>query len=150
MKSLLFTASLFISLSVTAQSGYVLLERGWYRPAKFTDTLAREDIKAGYFPIHADQLDSLIAFVGTFQEIRKHGLKRKYFDNEDFKTGSIRFEISNIKHAYGDIYDITILSNVAGGEYRFKLSDPQNDSEQNVRLIKGFYSYLKETAKRRK
>lgn len=148
MKAFLFFI-VMVPVFCFAQKKYVLLNRSGIKPAIFTDSVTMQDINKGFFPVPAIELDTLLNNVKTFRKLGKQGLTRKYFNNDDYGSSSIHFDIRNIKHAYGDIYDIDITSTIPGGTYKFKLSDPQNDSKKNVILINDFYSYLKQTVKRR-
>lgn len=142
--------TLLLILSTTfcfAQKKYVLLDRANNKPAIYTDSFTKDNIKTGFYPIYANQLDSLLPIVGTFKKLGKQGLNRTYFNNDDYKTSSITLQISNSHHAYGDVYDIDIISHTEQGEYRLKLSDASQSSYFTDSYIKDFYDYLKKTIK---
>lgn len=51
------TLILFLIPALCAGQGkYVLLERGWHRPASYVDSITNDHIRTGYFPIYAAQL----------------------------------------------------------------------------------------------
>lgn len=142
-----FTVYTFFLINTFAQKNYVLLDRAYHKQAIYTDTISKENIKIGYFPIYSNQLDSLLTIVGTFKKLGKQGLSRPYFNNDDYKTSSITLEISNSHHAYGDKYDIDVISHTEQGEYRLKLSDVSQSSYLTDIYIKSFYNYLSWTIK---
>ncbi|MEQ1553803.1 MAG: hypothetical protein ABL929_06480 [Ferruginibacter sp.] len=139
---------LITNLSI-GQKKYVMLDRAYNKPALYTDSITKENIKIGYYPIFANQLDSLLEIVSTFRKLGKQGLSRTYFNNEDYKTSSINLQISNSHHAYGDVYDIDIISITQQGEYRLKLSDASQSSHFTDSYIRNFYDYIKRTIKTR-
>ena len=149
MKKIITFLLLLISITAGAQQKYTLLQKSWNRPAVFTDTITKEHLKNGYYPVSTDQLDSLLKFVGVFRKINKLGLNRTYFDNDDYKTKNITFEITNVAHAYGDTYDIYIMSNTDAGTFKMKLADNTEKVYTTQNFIKEFYDYLKNAIKER-
>ena len=130
MKVLLSFLLLIISSGSYSQTKYIMVDRGFERKAIRTDSLDLSVIKKGYFPINADQLDSLYSIL-------------KVFDN----TATLKLNISNVQRAYGDLYNIKLLSLVAGWEYNLMISDAANSAHTNSVYISRFIKYLKNTIK---
>ncbi len=144
------TAILILVSSVAfSQTKYILLEKGWSTAATFTDSITKKQIRTGSFPVYSNQLDSLLGFVKKFKQLGKQGLKRTYFDNDDYKTSTIAFDILNVQHPYGDVYDINITSTTEDGVFKMKLADPSQTMYHTKSYINGFISYLEKTIKDR-
>ncbi len=140
---------MLLSSTTFGQKKYTLLERGWHREPLFTDTATKDQIKTGYWPVYTVDLDSLLKFVGTFRKLNKHSLKRTYFNNDDFKTNNISFDITNIRHAYGDLYNIDITSTIETGTYKLRLANEADGIYITQDFIRDFYSYIKKAIKER-
>ena len=124
---------------------YLLLDRRWYNPAITTDTVTRSQLSDGWFPIYKSELDSLIILVDKLKNLRDDGLNRKFYYSEDFKAGHLVFQIENIKRAYGDGYEINLISNITLGSNTLNLSDPKLLLTENQKTVRAFLSYLKRT-----
>ena len=149
MKQLITFLFLFLSITTFSQKKYTLLERGWHREPLFVDSISKENIKNGYWPVYTSDLDSLLKFVGTFRKLNKLGLNRTYFNNDDFKTANITFDITNIRHAYGDMYNIDITSNVGNANYKLRLANEADGIYITQDFIRDFYDYIKKAIKMR-
>lgn len=147
MKPFLFIILITISCKSFCQVKYILLDKGWNRPAIYTDSVTKENIRAGYFPILIIQADSLLAGLKKFKKIGKLGLKRTHFSPDDFNTSSITYEIANVEHPYGDLYDIDIISEIDSVPYKIKISDASQSAYFTQIYINNFCSYLQTTIK---
>jgi len=142
----LFIGVLFISLTVKSQT-FLLLDRRWYKPAVVADSVTRQNLSDGWYPIYKSDLDSLLQFVDKLKDLTKDGLNRKYYHSDDFKTANIEFQIENIKRVYGDGYEINLKSNGPFGTVTIKLSEPRLLLPDNQKTIRNFLAYLKQTQK---
>lgn len=148
MKKLIISIFIFIIFTDFAKAQtYILFDRRWYKPAVLTDSVTRMNLSDGWFPIYKNELDSLITLVDKLKDLRKDGLDRKFFFSEDFKTIHLVFEIENIKRAYGDGYEINLISSGPFGSNTLKLSDPKLLLTDNQKVIRAFLSYLKRAKK---
>jgi len=141
MKAFLLLLLTLISLNSKGQR-FALLDRGWERPIRYVDTFTNADLKAGWYPIFKTEIDSMISIVDEFQTIFKKGMKRSNFNTMAWQSPSIEYEISNVQMAYGDRYDINIISNTGLSKVSMKLSNAINTNRVNQGLIKKFYYYL--------
>ncbi len=135
---------LFIYGYSSAQT-FLLLDRRWYKPALETDTVTRENLSDGLFPIYRSDLDSLITLASKFKNLKNDGLTRKFYYSEDFKAQHFEFVIENIKRTYGDGYEINLISKGDFGQPILKLSDPRNNLPANEKVIRMFIHYLEKT-----
>ena len=132
---------MIIQFQADAQT-FLLIDRRWYQPAIQTDTVSREQLTEGWFPIYKTDLDSLITLVFKLKNLREDGLKRKFYYSEDFKTSNLTFEIENIKRTYGDGYEINIVSIGPFGKNTLKLADPRLLLNENQKVVRSFLTYL--------
>ncbi|MFN0081996.1 MAG: hypothetical protein ACKVOM_05710 [Ferruginibacter sp.] len=126
---------------------FLLMDRRWYKPAVSTDTVTKNNLSEGFYPIYVGDLDSLIIFLDRLKNLRKDGLNRKFYYSEDFKTQHLEFKIENIKRAYGDGYEINLVSNGPWGSTTLKLSDPSLLLPDNQLVIRNFLRYTKQIKK---
>lgn len=146
MKKLLCIIFIIIANQAAAQT-YALLDRRWYKDAIFTDTITKADLTDGWFPIYTSELDSLYTLINKFKNIRSDGVNRKFYYANDFKTEFCTFQIENIKRAYGDGYEINVVSNTPIGANTLKIADPDKKLTGNQDYIRALISYLNVTRK---
>src|SRR5689334_3033882 len=111
MKKTIFLFCFFecIYFSVKAQT-FILLDRRWSKEATLTDSVTHQNLSDGWYPIYKEELDTLIVFIDRLKNLRNDGLSRKFYYSEDFKTKNLKLTIENIKRAYGDGYEINLIS----------------------------------------
>lgn len=139
---LLFLVFHIFSTSSNCQT-YAMLDRRWYKPAILSDSVTRNNLSEGLFPIYKVELDSLIVLTEKLKNLKEDGLSRKFFYSDDFKTNHIEFKIENIKRTYGDGYEINLTSFGSFGNVTIKLSDPRLNLPDNQKTIRAFLQYLK-------
>lgn len=133
---------LVYSENLNAQK-YALIDRGWKKPIRFVETYTKEDLAAGWYPIYESKLDSVILIVQSFKNLNEKGLKREYFNMLEYQVSTVEFHISNVNHAYGDRYDIDMISSTEGAKLALKLSDSKISNKDNELRIRKFIAYLK-------
>lgn len=148
MKKILFV---FIFISAIKSElfcqTFTLLDRRWYKPALFSDSISRNDLSEGWYPVYTAELDSLTAMLSKLKNLRNDGLDRKFYYSEDFKTTHSSFQIENIKRTYGDGYEINLITSTPMGSNTLKLSDPDLKLTANQVNVRAFLSYLISTQK---
>ena len=132
--------------TVKAQT-FLLLDRRWYKAAVFTDSVTHQNLSDGWYPIYHEELDTLIMLVDRLKNLKEDGLKRKFYYSEDFKANHLKFVIENIKRAYGDGYEINLITSGPFGENTVKLSDSRELLDVDQKTIREFLAYLKRTHK---
>lgn len=148
MKSILTFSIGLLIFSIAAKSQtFVLLDRSWAKPVQIADTVTRDTLSSGWYPIYKTELDTLITLVEKLKNLRDDGLKRKFFYSEDFKTEHLEFVFENIKRAYGDGYEINLISKGSFGQNTLKLSDPRLNLLDNQATIRSFLKYLQKAKK---
>jgi hypothetical protein len=148
MKTKIFVVVLLLGAiqSVQAQN-FVLLDRRWTKPVILTDSVTRANLSDGWYPIYRSELDTLVLLVEKLRNLKDDGLSRKFYYSQDFKTEHLEFVIENIKRAYGDGYEINLISKGPFGQNTLKLSDPRLNLPENQKVIRSFLHYLLRTKK---
>ena len=106
-----------------------------------TDSVEMEALSAGQFPIYKNEFDSLVLLIDKFDNIKEDGIKRKFYNQDEFKTAHLSFEIENIKRTYGDAYDISMISKGPWGKTVLKVSDSKFTLLTNQHNINGMRAY---------
>lgn len=152
MKINIIILSLFFALAFTKLQAqkFVLLDRKFKKAAMWTDTVMRQHLSDGWFPVNEVELDSLITFVDKLKNLKEDGMHRKFYYSDDFKTSHLKLVIENIKRAYGDGYEINLVSSGEFGEPTIKLADPRENLGANQTTIRTFLAYLKKVKKQEK
>ena len=145
---LLFVIALLDFSSIVKSQTFVMLDRHWVKEALLTDSVTREDLSDGWYPVYKTELDSLIMLVEKLKNLKADGIKRKFYYSEDFKTNHLEFIIENIKRAYGDGYEINLITKGSFGQNTLKLSDPRLNLPENQSTIRFFLKYLLKTKKK--
>jgi hypothetical protein len=112
-----------------------------------TDSVTRQNLSDGWYPVYKKELDTLIVLADRLKNLRKDGLARKFYYSGDFKTANLKFIIENIKRAYGDSYDINLISSGPFGETTVNLSNSRELLNVNQKTIRSFLAYLKRAKK---
>jgi hypothetical protein len=117
------------------------------RQFKLVDTVTQKDFNKGWFPIYSSEMDTFISMIEKFENLFKLGLKRMTFNLKDLSTDHLEFIITNVKKAYADRYDITIISEIDAIKTSLKLCDADNPNKMNEEKIKAFIAHLKRNKK---
>jgi hypothetical protein len=148
MKRIILLICLLQCIHNTAKAQtFLLLDRRWDKEAVFTDSVTRQILSDGWYPIYQEDLDTLIVLVDRLKNLKNDGLKRKFYYSEDFRATHLKFVIENIKRTYGDGYEINLISSGPFGENTVKLSDSRELLDVNQKTIRAFLAYLKRTQK---
>jgi hypothetical protein len=126
---------------------FLLLDRRWSKEAFLTDSVTRQDLSNGWYPIYKEELDTLIIFVDKLKNLKNDGLTRKFYYSDDFKGPNLKLVIENIKRAYGDGYEINLISSGPFGENTIKLANSKELLDVNQKTIRNFLAYLNRTKK---
>jgi hypothetical protein len=135
---------IFISLKCQP---FILLDRKVHQKVTVTDTVTRQHLNAGYFPVYKSEFDSMILMIDKFRNLKDDGLERRFYNTADFKTSHITFQIESIRRVYWDSYDINMVSSGPFGQTVLKISDQKFSLNENERGIRGLLSYLKSRKK---
>ena len=139
MKVLVVILLVFLSNILKAQT-YLLIDKGLLKASKQTDSLTKEDIRNGWYPIKIEEKDSVISALNNFINLLKKGLRRENI--VPYQSESIQFDIVNIPKAYGDRYEITMSSVTSLGTFSFNISTGLLSNIDNQRRIKNLIAYL--------
>ena len=119
-----------------------LIKTDFKSPIVYTDSLTINQLSQNYIPLETncfDSINSILTYLITFLEEDKRA-KMKSFE---LKSGNTIFKVSTISHAYGDSYDIDILTKIDEISSKFKLADNKNLNKKNSTKLKKFRDYLK-------
>ena len=141
MKKIIFLFAICLPIFGFGQK-YVLIDKGWHRPVMVVDTVTKDQLQNGWFPVYANEIDSLKTLIGSFKTLFDKGMNRAYINNEEYKTENIQFDITNIQKANGDRYNIVIISKIPNATVKFRLSNPDYSNRINQQRIKLFLIYL--------
>lgn len=138
---LLFFIVLFPSV-IFAQK-FALIDKGWHRPIMYVDSVTDNQLQNGWYPVYKEDMDSLITLINNFKNLLHKGMKRTYINNDVYQTKNIKFDITNVQKAYGDRYDIVMISDIKTAVVKFRLSNSDYPNKYNEQRIKNFLGYLK-------
>lgn len=125
---------------------YTLIDKGWERSAQYVDTVTKAQLQDGWYPVYSSEVDSLITLISSLKTLFNKGMKRTYLDNNSYQTKNIQFDITNVQKAYGDRYNIIIISTTDAAKVKFRLSNPDYTNRINQQRIKIFLDYLEKSA----
>jgi hypothetical protein len=141
MKSIITFVLVFFSVTAFSQK-IALIKTDFKSPIVYTDSLTINQLSQNYIPLETkcfDSINSILTYLITFLEEDKRA-KMKSFE---LKSGNTIFKVSTISHAYGDSYDIDILTKIDEISSKFKLADNKNLNKKNSTKLKKFRDYLK-------
>ena len=131
----------FISSFKVLSQNYVLLDRqmNWY--SYLCDSITSGKYSE-YLPMYISDIDSLVLKLEPLEDIAKLGLKRTYLDENLFSTGHIVFKIQNIGGAYGDKYNILLISEIQSYQFTMRLAASEEGVYSSKEKIVGLRNYL--------
>lgn len=104
-----FLLFLFSSIHSSAQK-YALIDRDYKKPILFTDSVTVSQVSNNYFPVNVSDLDSLNANLEYIIN-QLENVERAKFKSYKLKSGNTQIQVNTVTHAYGDAYDILLVTN---------------------------------------
>jgi hypothetical protein len=144
MKAIVLFTLFILSVTFCSAQKYALIHKKWQKPIKISDTITSSDYDSGWIPLYRTDLYSLIAMVDKLKGLYQYGLERKTLNLKDYTTDHVQVLISNVKKAYADRYDISIVFETDVSKIEMKLCDPTWPNKNNEEKIKVFAAYLKD------
>lgn len=129
-------------LGTASAQKYALLDKAMYSKIRYSDSLTKDDINSGFFPILKTDIDSILPTIKHLQNLNKLGISRKLLANTTEFSQTIKIEIVSTPLAYGDRYDIDIISTTASGTFSYRISSSVLKNTDNQVRIKNLYNYL--------
>lgn len=141
MKLLSLLIFIFLGLSLSAQK-YALVDRSFKKPILFSDSVTINQVSKGYFPINVKDMDSLFANISYIREQLK-GVQRAKFKSYKIKSGNTIIQLTTIPHAYGDAYNILLITTANNLNAEYLLSDNQALNKKAVKKLNSFMDFIK-------
>ena len=139
----MFSILLFslISNFVFAQK-IALIKSDFSSPIVYTDSLTVNQISQNYIPIETNCFDSINSILLYLEKMLESD-KRAKMKSFELKSGSTIFKVTTISHAYGDSYDVDIVTKINDINSNYKLVDNKKLNKKNSLKIEKFRNYLK-------
>ena len=141
MKSFLTILLYLLSISGIAQK-HALIDRNFKKPILFTDSVTIGQVSSNYFPIAVKDLDSLLANL-TFLKNSLSSIERAKFKSYKLKAGNTAIKVVTVPHAYGDSYDILLLTPINNINAEYLLSENTSLNKKAIKKINAFISFIK-------
>ena len=141
MKLLSLLILIFLGLTLSAQK-YALVDRSFKKPILFSDSVTINQVSKGYFPINVKDMDSLFANISYIREQLK-GVQRAKFKSYKIKSGNTIIQLTTIPHAYGDAYNILLITTANNLNAEYLLSDNQALNKKAVKKLNSFMDFIK-------
>jgi hypothetical protein len=141
------TIIMFLSVHVLDAQPYILLDKKFSKPIIQKDSITDEDLNNGLFPVDKNNLDSLIIVLNNLQQVIDPKKEREVINMAEYDLSNISFTIQTIKRAYGDRYDITIISTGKGYKVAMLLCSSDFSNSFNKQKLHDMVSYIESNKK---
>jgi len=119
----------------------VLIDRQFAWHSYLCDSLTSAKYST-YLPLYVSEIDSLISKLEPLTDLSKLGMERTYIDENMFATGHITFKIQNVGGAYGDKYNVLLISQIQSYQFSIRLAASEWDAYSSKRQILDFRNHL--------
>ena len=141
MKSI-FTCILTSLIFTASAQKYALIDRNFKKPILFTDSVTINQVTNNYFPIRVADIDSLNANL-SFIIAQLSDIQRAKFKSYKLKSGNTIIQINTVAHAYGDAYDILLITSVDNLNAEYLLSSHKSLNKKAIKNINSLLEFLK-------
>ena len=141
MKFFILSISVFFTLSSNAQK-IALIKSDFSSPIVYTDSVTVNQLSQNYLPLETNCFDSINSILLYLEKMLESD-KRAKMKSFELKSGSTIFKVTTISHAYGDSYDVDMVTKINDINSNFKLVDNKKLNKKNSLKIEKFRSYLK-------
>lgn len=131
-----------LALKLSAQK-LALLDTKLSKPILYTDSLTLDQISQGYFPMEATTFDTMYTNLKFIRKTLTDPIQRAKMSSYELKAGITKVKVSTVKHAYGDSYDIYLISKINEIASTFKLGKHEDLSKGNLKKIDKLMAYMK-------
>lgn len=139
---ILLIAVVFFTDSIYSQK-IALLKTDFSSPIIYTDSVTISQISQNYIPIETncfDSIHSILWYLRVFLEGNETA--RAKMQSFELKAGSTTFKITTIKHAYGDCYDIDMITKINDVISKYRLADNKKLKKKNSYRIEELMNYM--------
>jgi hypothetical protein len=143
MKTLILLSLLLILITFNSfGQKWALLDRNRKLPILFTDSVTAEQLNQGFFPIEKTCIDTFtLALEELYNRLEKN--TKSKLDNITYPVCSVTFDM-NITHlAYGDRYNVFIISNTQPLQTKWKIVTGTEANRINANRLELIIKYLK-------
>lgn len=143
MKRITLFFTLFITSSVFSQK-VALLKTDLTSPIIFTDSVTINQISQHYIPIEKKDYDTVYSILWHLRGfLDGNDIKRAKMKSFEMRAGSTTFKITTVPHAYGDCYDIDMITKVNEITSNYRLADGKKLNKKNSLKLEQFMNYMK-------
>jgi hypothetical protein len=134
MKKLLTTTFVLFSILGFSQK-IALLSNDFKTPILYTDSLTIEQVSSGRFAVSVDDLDTLVASFAYLKDLLKD-LTRSKLESWEFRSGKSVIKTVRMPKAYGDRYEIVVMSKFDEITSIFDVSTEKTNKKNSDRIEK--------------
>ena len=134
MKKLLTTTCVLFSILGFSQK-IALLSNDFKTPILYTDSLTIEQVSSGRFAVSVDDLDTLVASFAYLKDLLKD-LTRSKLESWEFRSGKSVIKTVRMPKAYGDRYEIVVMSKFDEITSIFDVSTEKTNKKNSERIEK--------------
>jgi hypothetical protein len=140
-----FLCILILSAFIARGQKYALVDKDFKKPILFTDSVTINQVSSNYFPIHVKDFDTLLANLGYLKGQLK-SVQRAKFKSYKLKSGSTTIQINTVPQAYGDAFDIFLISSINNINAEYLLADHKILNKKAVKKIESFTKFMRKDA----
>jgi hypothetical protein len=119
-----------------------MIYRKWNKPMKIADSVTADDLNSGWFPIYKSELDTLVKMTDKLIDFYKKSKERTVFNMKEYSSDHFEINVANVKYAYGDRYNIVLLSWDDSYKISLDLCTTRYSNAENSKKLNAFKDYL--------
>ena len=120
-----------------------LLSIDLVKPILYTDSLTIDQVSQNYFPIQVNCFDTIYSHLEYLKKLLSEDIQRAKFQSFELRAGATRIKVSSIKHAYGDSYDIELITKLNELTSSYKLGDNKKLNKGVKKKVEKLMIYMK-------
>jgi len=142
MTRIILICVLFIIASTCKAQKYALIDRDFKKPLLFTDSVTINQVSSNYFPVRVDDLDSLNANL-EYIKSQLTDVQRSKLKSYKLKSGNTEIQVNTISLAYGDAYDILLITKANNVNAEYLISSNKSLNKRAKKNISSFLEFIK-------
>jgi hypothetical protein len=140
MRTLLI--ALIMAPAMASAQKVALIDEQMKLPMLFTDSVSVQQVKARYFAVDVAGIDTFYANLSALDRMLEKEQRAK-FESFEFHSGRTAMIIKRHPMAFGDRYDIMIVSNFNGITSEVMLSEAKESNSALQHRIRRMQEYMK-------
>ena len=144
MKKLLLAITITLLYTSVFSQKIALIKTDFKSPIIYTDSVTISQISQNYIPIETncfDSIHSILSYLRVFLE--GNVTARSKMQSFELRACSTLFKITTVKHAYGDCYDIDMITKIYDITSKFRLADNVKLKKKNSLRILDLMNLMK-------